>query len=377
MANTTTTQLPSINPARQIVAMRGVQAGRQFYMAMCHMSFIAKHLPYPQNNIPEEKVIQRHINKSRIPKIAEYLVKYYDDYVLPPIIASIDGDVEWQPLSQEDENMQVGILRIADSVDLIINDGQHRCAAIQHALQRRPELKYETLGVIFYIDRGVKRARQIFSDLNGHPVRTNQNINATFDSRQYLPLLTKKVIDRSALLRGRVELFASGCAIGSPRICTISALTKSHGILLDGNMSTDLETDTELCSRYWTVLEENLSELELLNAGSISPQEIKQTYVYTYSIALQTLAGVANQLIKENPNNWEKQLAKVRNINWRRDNREWEGRAMSGGRLSTGGNNPGFTRNFIKKKIGMPLTEDERKLERQFARAKKAAKEEN
>jgi len=373
MNDSNTMQLPSISPTRTIAAMRGVQAGREFYMAMCHMSFIAKHLPYPQNNVPADKVIQRHINKARIPKIAEYLVKYYDDYVLPPIIASIDGEIEWKPLSAESENMQVGILIIPDSADLIINDGQHRCAAIQHALQKRPELKYETLGVIFYIDRGVKRARQMFSDLNGHPVRTNQNINATFDSRQYLPQLTKRVIESSALLRGRVELFASGCAIGSPRIFTISALTKSNRVLLDGIISQDIETDAAICSRYWTVLEENLPEIEKLVPETITAREIKENYFYPYSIALQTLAAVANQLIKESPDTWEKQLAGIQKINWRRDNNEWEGRAMSGGRLTTGGNHPAFTKNFIKKKLGLPLSEDEKKLERQLARAKKAA----
>ena len=373
MSDSNTMQLPSISPTRTIAAMRGVQAGREFYMAMCHMSFIAKHLPYPQNNVPADKVIQRHINKARIPKIAEYLVKYYDDYVLPPIIASIDGEIEWEPFSAESENMQVGILKIPDSADLIINDGQHRCAAIQHALQKRPELKYETLGVIFYIDRGVKRARQMFSDLNGHPVRTNQNINATFDSRQYLPQLTKRVIESSALLRNRVELFASGCAIGSPRIFTISALTKSNRVLLDGIISQDIETDAAICSRYWTVLEENLPEIEKLVPETITAREIKENYFYPYSIALQTLAAVANQLIKESPNTWEEQLAGIQKINWRRDNNEWEGRAMSGGRLTTGGNHPAFTKNFIKKKLGLPLSDDEKKLERQLARAKKAA----
>ena len=373
MSDSNKVQLPSISPTRTIAALRGVQAGREFYMAMCHMSFIAKHLPYPQNNVPENKLIQRHMNKARIPKIAEYLVKYYDDYVLPPIIASIDGEIEWQPLSAESENMQVGILKIPDSADLIINDGQHRCAAIQHALQQRPELKYETLGVIFYIDRGVKRARQMFSDLNGHPVRTNQNINATFDSRQYLPQLTKRVIESSALLRNRVELFASGCAIGSPRIFTISALTKSNRVLLDGIISQDIETDAAICSRYWTVLEENLPEIEKLVPEIITAREIKENYFYPYSIALQTLAAVANQLIKESPNTWEEQLSGIQKINWRRDNNEWEGRAMSGGRLTTGGNHPAFTKNFIKKKLGLPLSEDEKKLERQLARAKKAA----
>ena len=138
-------------------------------------------------------------------------------------------------------------------------------------------------------------------------------------------------------------------------------------------MSKDIEADTARCSRYWTVLEENLPELELLTSKSITAQEIKKNYVYPYSIALQTLAGVANQLIKEFPDNWEERLSDIRKINWRRDNSEWEGRAMSGGRLGTGGNNPGFTRNFIKKKIGLQLSEDEKKLERQFARAKKAA----
>jgi DNA sulfur modification protein DndB len=366
-------QLPSISPSRTLAAMRGVQAGREFYMAMCNMSFIAKHLPYPQNNIPEDKVIQRHINKARIPKIAEYLVKYHDDYVLPPVIASIDGDVEWQPLSAETENMQVGILKIPDSTDLIINDGQHRCAAIQFALQKRPELKFETLGVIFYIDRGVKRARQIFSDLNGHPVRTNQNINATFDSRQYMPLLTKRVIDGSPLLRGRVELFASGCAIGSPRIFTISALTKSHRTLLDGVISQDIEKDASTCARFWTVLEENLPEVDRLSDDEIPARAIKESYFYPYSIALQAIAGVANQLIKEDPANWEDRLAGIRKINWRRNNSDWEGRALSGGRLTTGGNHPILTRNFIKKKLRLKLTADEKKIEQQLTLSKKAA----
>ena len=375
MSEANTMQLPSISPTRTLAAMRGVQAGREFYMAMCHMSFIAKHLPYPQNNIPEDKVIQRHINKARIPKIAEYLVKYYDDYVLPPVIASIDGDVEWQPLSAESENMQAGILKIPDSADLIINDGQHRCAAIQYALQKRPELKFETLGVIFYIDRGVKRARQIFSDLNGHPVRTNQNINATFDSRQYLPRLTKRVIDSSALLRGRVELFASGCAIGSPRIFTISALTKAHRVLLNNHISRDIEQDSATCARFWTALEENLPELDALMQDTVPARAIKESYFYPYSIALQALSGVANQLIHECPDDWENRLAGIGKINWRRDNTAWEGRAMSGGRLTTGGNHPALTCNFIKKKLGLKLNDEEKKIERQLSRAKKAAKD--
>ena len=170
-------------------------------------------------------------------------------------------------------------------------------------------------------------------------------------------------------------MFASGCAIGSPRIFTISALTKSHKILLDKVSTQDIETDAFVCSRYWTVLEENLPQIEQLISNSITAREIKENYFYPYSIALQTLAGVANQLIKEYPEDWEERLSGIHKINWRRDNNDWEGRAMSGGRLTTGGNHPTLTRNFIKKKIGLPLSEDEKKLERQLSRAKKSASE--
>lgn len=364
--------LPSIGQTIQLPVLRGVQAGREYFVAMCHLGFIAKNLPFPPENLPPEKVIQRHINKARIPRIADYLVKYHDDYVLPPIIASIDGDTEFEPLGFVSESMQVGILKIAEPADLVINDGQHRCAAIKQALERKPELRLETLAVVFYVDRGIRRARQIFSDLNGHPVRTNKNITTTFDSRPYLPGVTRQTIDRSPLLRERVEMFASSCAAGSPRMFTISALDKAHGHLLRDLFTQDAARDVETCVRFWAVLERCLPDVKGLIEGRISAQEIKETYFYPYSIALQALAGTANHLMKAKPRTWEKELVQVGHINWRRNNTEWEGRAMNGGRLTTGGNHPILTRNYIKKRLQLKLTPEEERVEENLTNAQTA-----
>jgi len=346
--------------------LRGIQAGRQYFMAMCPLSFIVKHLPFPPERLPPEKVIQRQINKSRIPKIADYLVKYFDDYILPPIIASIDGDVQFEPLSAERENLQVGILHVPESADMIINDGQHRCAAIKHALDRRPDLKMETLGVVFYIDRGVKRARQMFSDLNGHPIRTNRNITTTFDSRPYLSAVTKYTIDRCSILRDRVEMFASSCAVGSPRIFTISALDKAHGLLLRDLFTQDVQRDADFCTRFWGVLETCLPKVSDMVSGKIMAQDVKETYFYPYSIALQGLAASVNQLIKERPKTWERDLLAVGRLDWRRSNSEWEGRAMNAGRLTTGGNHPILTRNLIKRELKLKLSDEEQRVEDAF-----------
>ena len=359
-------RLPNVTPVLSLPVLRGIQAGRQYFIAMCPLGFIVRHLPFPPETLPPEKVIQRQINKSRIPKIAYYLGKYFDDYILPPIIASIDGDVSFEPLSEEQDNLQVGIIHIPQSADMIINDGQHRCAAIKHAVDRRPELKMETLGVVFYIDRGVKRARQMFSDLNGHPIRTNRNITTTFDSRPHLSAVTKLTIDRCDILRNRVELFASSCAAGSPRIFTISALDKAHGLLLKELLTQDVAKDAEVCARFWDVLEACLPQVREMVAGKVTAQDIKETYFYPYSIALQALATSVNQLIKERPRSWERDLAAVGQIDWRRSNSIWEGRAMNAGRLTTGGNHPILTRNLIKRELKLKLSDEERRVEEAF-----------
>lgn len=358
--------LPYLSPTKSLVVIRGRQAGREYFMAMCQLSFVAQNLSTGSINMPTEKIIQRPVNKARIPKIAEYLIDYHDDYILPPIIASIDGNVRFEPISAEDSNMQVGMLHIPESCGFIINDGQHRCAAIKQAIMSKPELKRETIGVVFYIDRGVKRARQIFSDLNGHPVRTNQNINATFDSRQYLPKITKLVIDDSKLLNNRVELLASGCAIGSPRLFTISAVNKANGLLLDGLFKKDIEQDSMLCLRFWHVLELNLPGVKDLLLENLTARQIKEKYFYCYSIGLQSLAGVANYLIKTDQQNWESTFGAISSINWQRDNAAWEGRAMSGGRLTTGGNHPTLTLNYLKRSLGLKLSNDEQVIEDQL-----------
>ena len=73
--------LPSVAPMRTLPVMRGIQAGRFYYLSMCHLGFVAKNFNLPAKDTPEHKIIQRQMNPGRIPKIAEYLVQYHEDYV--------------------------------------------------------------------------------------------------------------------------------------------------------------------------------------------------------------------------------------------------------------------------------------------------------
>jgi DNA sulfur modification protein DndB len=178
--------------------------------------------------------------------------------------------------------------------------------------------------------------------------------------------VTKYVIDQCNILRGRVEMIASSCSVGSPRIFTISALDKAHGILLKDLFTQDFQKDADTCIRFWKVLEKSLPEPTHVAAGKSPAQEVKETYFYPYSIALQAVAATANQLIKERAKTWERELAGVGRLDWKRANPEWEGRAMNAQRLTTGGNHPILTRNLIKQTLGLKLTDEEQRIEEAF-----------
>ena len=80
------------------------------------------------------------------------------------------------------------------SARFLINDGQHRRAAIESALRDRPELAEETISVIFFVDAGLRRSQQIFADLNRHVVRPPKSLSVLYDHRDPMTELTCRVM---------------------------------------------------------------------------------------------------------------------------------------------------------------------------------------
>ena len=119
-------------------AIQGVQAQREYYVSMCPMRLISKIFLFNEEELVPELRAQRQLNRSRVPEIARYMSGNPDGYVFSAITASVDGDVSFEPLSEHDGGGRIGVLRIAMDARFIINDGQHRRAAIEMALRDRP-----------------------------------------------------------------------------------------------------------------------------------------------------------------------------------------------------------------------------------------------
>ena len=78
---------------------------------------------------------------------------------------------------------------------------------------------------------------------------------------------------------------------------------------------------------------------------------------------------LGNSLIRRYPGEWEPKLQTLSEIDWRRSNSAlWEGRALSGGRLSKSGQSVVLTANAIKAHFGLSLVAEEQEIEDAFNR---------
>ena len=162
-------------------ALRGAQAGAEFYVAMCPMRLLPKLFVFDDDEVPPELRAQRTLNRHRVPEIARYLVDNRSNYVVSALTASVDQSVGFTPLGDGNGRETVGTLELPMDARLLINDGQHRRAAVEEALAECPELRDDHVPVIFFVDRGLKRSQQMFADLNKHAIRPSDSLSTLYD----------------------------------------------------------------------------------------------------------------------------------------------------------------------------------------------------
>ena len=67
----------------KFAAIKGRQSGDDYYTVVCEMAIIPRLFLFNEATIPTELRAQRHINKSRIPEIARYIVDNPKNYIFP------------------------------------------------------------------------------------------------------------------------------------------------------------------------------------------------------------------------------------------------------------------------------------------------------
>lgn len=357
-------------------AIRGVQAGREYYVTMCPLRLIPRLFVFDEEELAPELRAQRQLNRARVPEIARYITDNKDSYVFSALTASVDGNLRFEPYGEAGTGERMGTLAIPMSARFVINDGQHRRAAIQRALADGPELGNETIAIVLFFDLGLQRCQQMFADLNRHAIRPARSLGVLYDHRDIMSAITKLMVMRLPLLRGLTEVEGASLSVRSRKLFTLSAFYTANRALLDGTDEHPIERRVDTAAEYWDVVAQQFPEWGQVYDGVLSAGEVRRDFIHTHGIVLHALGRVGNTLLGvglDSPRkSWERRVRKLTNLDWRRNpGGTWDGRATTGGQVCKSNAHVLLTSAAIRNALGLPLPSAEARAEESFLEGEK------
>lgn len=319
------------NAAFVFPAIRGVQAQREYYVSMVPLEILSKIFQFADEELPPEVRAQRVLNKSRIPEIKNYILSNPDSYVFSALTVSVDGNMEFQNVSKE--NPALGTISIGMTARFLINDGQHRRAAIVEAIKENPALKNEQISVVFYRDEGLKRSQQMFSDLNRYAIKPTKSINILFNSREESSVIAKAVIEKTDVFIGLVEKEKTTISNRARALFTLSAICTATEELLKDTKS-DTEQKINLAVEFWNAVGSHIDDWNLVKTGAKKSSDVRRDSICSLSITLYAIGSAGRSLLSAFPDNWNEKLSALEQIDWSKSNPVWENLVFVNGKVA-------------------------------------------
>ena len=312
-------------------AVKGIQANKEYFTSMVPLEIIPKIFQFADEGLPPEIRAQRVLNKSRIPEMRDYIINNSESYVFSSLTVSVDGAMVFEPINEVDP--MIGYISISMSARFLINDGQHRRAAIAEAIKINPALKNEHISVVFYHDKGLKSSQQMFSDLNRYAIRPTKSINILFNSREESSIIAKEVIKDVSVFTGLTEKEKTTVSNRSKALFTLSAIsTATIELLKDIKLDTSQKTNLaiEFCNEVASNMPEWLSVMRQEKRSS----EVRSSSICSLSITLVAIGHGGNKLLHALPNDWKKKVSNIAKVNWKKDNPIWNDLVFVNGKVA-------------------------------------------
>lgn len=309
---------------------------------------------------PEDRE-QRVLNKNRIPEISSYMLEHEDGYIFSSITASYKCKVRFESVNSDG----LGFLEMDfEDADFVINDGQHRCAAIAQAIKENPALGEESISVLLFPYESKERVQQMFADLNRHVVKTNNATNIIFDHHDTMGRVTKEVCERVAAFQGLVDMEHQSLPARSEKVFTLYSLyDATKELVADKANGADAGFDELVTTavEYWTTVSKFMPDWLKVRNREMRPIELRQENISTHSVVLRALGGVGAELMKQYPSEWKNRLAELKAVNWSKKNRDWENVCMVANSVVANRQARVATKAYLKRKLGLSVSESEQR----------------
>lgn len=346
-------------------AVKGLQAGREYYIAMVPLKLLSRLFPTEEEILMPEYRAQRRINEARIPEIKRYILDNRDTYVFSALSASIDGEFQFTPFMDTD----VGIFEVDMDAVFLINDGQHRKAAIEAAMQEESTLEKETISIVFFNDEGLARSQQMFTDLNKHAVKTSNSLATLYDSRDEVAVATKNVIDDIPFFKRFTDKERDILGKNSSKLFTLNMIYKANQKILHGDKCSN--EDVKFLLDFWRLTSDNIIEWQEVFNKTLTKKALRENYIVALAITINALGKLGRYFYDNRNLDMKGYLIRLRGIDWLRSNEMWVDRTIrQNGKVLNSEEAVSLTCAVIKLQIGLPLTKEEQQKEKQIAEKK-------
>lgn len=355
-------------------------------------SFVAKQVAFDwaQKGGNPRTATNRPLMYEHVKSIRDYLLNNPSFYILPPVTLNI-RHMPQVHVAKANVAVRVGFMVIDDSTVFYITDGQHRIAAVSGVptakpplpgvLNISPEMANHGMSVMLVIEPEIERIHQDFADA----AQTKQippSLLAAYNMREPVNRVLAKIIDRSPLLKGRVDETAKTLPKLSQNLFLLNQIRGFIKELLVGDYGMEEKAFSRNASeRLATVAQQDsfihqtLQLIEILTAKMMPWKDIvdlplgraeanlipdlRGEYLNMTATGLVIIGRVAYEINKmpSELDRLQKYSELATQIDWRRKAPIWKGTVVNGDKLVTNRGPVGLAANAVKEALGLPVRE--------------------
>jgi DNA sulfur modification protein DndB len=339
--------------AYTFAALRGMQSGATCYTVVLPLGLVPRILSIEDSSLSPDQRVQRALNRSRVPAIAQYLIDNPRTWILPALVASVNSSVTYR---RSEACRDIGELTIPMDARILVNDGQHRWAGIALALRKDAEAKarhqqglaQDSITVLLYVDAGLERSQQLFADLNFNGAKPSKSLGVLYNHRDQASELARQLATTNPTFAGLVEMEKAAIGKTSDKLFTIGAIHSATSKLLNlGRKAVPTEAQVEKAHEFWTAVGETIPEWVLVRTGSTTPAEVRAEYVTGHAVLLEALGEMGSSF------KGYFDLAPLANVNWRRSDPAWDGLCMVAGVMAKTSAHVTATANYLRSAVGL------------------------
>lgn len=347
-------------------AVRGVQAGRIFYMACVPFRTVKNMFRVDTGDGSALSRSQREVNQNRAKKFAEYLDNNPKSFVCPALTGVIDGEGSKFIESAVDGMSNVGVLQVPMDAGLLFVDGQHRATGITKA--DLTGTSGDSAPIMLFDNMTLEERQMAFSDINGNVAKPAQALSDAYNHRDDVAELARYVATVVPSFNGFVDYERNVISANSAYLFSLKTIKEANVRLLGVKKNSEIDDgQRKLVVDFWTNWFDAIGfDIAFAGAGQ-EAAELRQQSIASTGVILNAAALMGNRLITQFGDDYAEHLKPLGDVDWRRKSDDFANRCVNPElrTMKSDATAVKLTANFFLIKMSVRLDPEAAQLEKQ------------